>query len=542
MKRAISALGAIAAVAIGFLFAAPAQAQVTCTNVPSSLTTWPYAGFTKYCGTATVSDGSGMAGTLNSIKSPTGPAGHGGPQLASNSAKFMVFKNKTEYLTWFAQSGNNPDGAPTPVITDYATGYTHFVTGVTLPRYSVIFDEAKWGDGTARSVQGNYATAREVAFWFSRFYSTLLNSSTGKASDGFVFTNNLRIDRLYLNNQAALINGGSYVPCTVPGNIFGGHLDFLGQNICNGTSLKNPPYSGSNTNVLTMAWPLFNQNEQVFVEEVTERMGYNDQAGNRSVTYYLRNAQFECTRNMIGSIIKYGALIGNPASPLDLKGVQYCYSERVSTTGRKFELYGVATSFISTIINAYDALPASLRATVMTSPYYRGIIAWDPDVLRDLELNYPYNANDHADVRAHAAVTDSLLPRQMFFFNYFQPTGTGTFSYLPMTANYIPVGVVAHEAEHINQMRHNDPAVNDAAFSSAYTSEIAAVRALPANNPAKADLLAAFDGAPRELFSEIGSIVDTGNVSINHITKAWVQTYFPNSYARFVAQRNANNW
>lgn len=542
MKRA-SMLGALALAAAGFLFAAPAaHATTPCTNVSGGSGSWPYAGsgHAQYCGTASSQNGSNMASTLNSIQATK--AQHAGAQLVSNNAKFMIFKNKSEYLTWFGEPGNNPDSAPTPTVLDEDTGYTHFVSGVTLPRYSVVFVEAKWNDGTNRNVQINYATARETGFWFSRFYANLLDSGTDKGSDGYVFTNNLRIDWLYLNSTTGYISPSSgYLPCQLPGNVFGTNLDYYGDPICSGSSLT-ATYSGyaNIQEVLQASHPeAFSTNEQIFAEEVAERMGYSDQAGNRSIHGYYKNAQFECTRITVQSIIKYGALIGNSPSPLDLKGNQYCYSERTSSTGRKFELYGAENNFIDDIIDAYDALPASLRATVMTENY-RGFIAWNPDVFRDIVDSYPYTGPEHTQLRARGAATEHTNEWQMFFYRYFHPTlGEVPNSF----TNDIP-GTVAHENEHISDESLGEPSMNDSTFHSAWASAISTLQGMPSGSPRNEllDLFADSTFGPGELYAEIGAIIDTGKPSTKAVTANDIQTHFSAAYTRFQNQRTAGNW
>ena len=540
MKRATTMLGALALMTAGFLFAAPAaHATVTCTNVSGGSGSWPYAGTgrSQYCGTASSSNGSGMAGTLNSIQGTK--AQHAGAQLVSNNAKFMIFKNKSEYLTWFGEPGNNPDGAPTPTVLDEDTGYTHFVSGVTLPRYSVVFVQAKWNDGTTRNVQINYATAKETGYWFSRFYSGLLSSSSGKAPDGDVFTNNLRIDWLYLNSTTGYIAPSSgFLPCQLPGNVFSGKLDFYGNAICSGSSLTGT-YSGyaNIQQVLQAAHPEgFTTNEQIFVEEVAERMGYSDQAGNRSLYGYFQNAQFECTRNAVQSIIKYGALIGEASSPSGLKGNQFCYSERTSSTGKKFYLYGVEKTFVTDVVAAYDSIPSPVRARLATAGYETSL-AWNPDVLRDLMAGYPYTPADHNALRTHAAATEHTFDKQFFFTRYFNPTEV---SYL---ATNKLAGTIAHESEHIINEVLSDPANTDSTFGSSYSSGIAAIIAAPSSSTRTA-LLQNFNTSlgKLELFAEIGAYSDLSEISSKAYSYSDLQTYFPGAITRFNAQRSAGNW
>jgi hypothetical protein len=95
MKRTLSFGFMALMVAAVILYAAkPASAQVTCTKViPANCTpvlvlgtsSWPYGGYTQYCGGATLSDGANMATVLRTILLNDRPSGS-----ATNEAGYIL--------------------------------------------------------------------------------------------------------------------------------------------------------------------------------------------------------------------------------------------------------------------------------------------------------------------------------------------------------------------------------------------------------------------------------------------------------------------
>lgn len=325
-------LGALALMATGFLFAAPAaQAQVpppvvNCTVVGGGQQTWPYT-TTRYCGSAANAQGTAVAGALNSIwsiQTQTGSAPHAGAQLAALQAPFMVFGTHQEYYNWYwHQFGHFPSVLDTSVagLTTYSGAEPNPGPAI----YTVVFKQVVLADGSAKNVNLKNATVHEAGHWFDLMYATKLGSPTTRASNSNSVVQNTTKDWTNLNNPAL------YLPCTNPGNVFNTQKDYLNHSICSGSTLNTaadvqhgnppathnpPPFVGNNQTVLNAAWPnFFNVPKELWAEEVAKELGATDQGGNQSISGYFKNSQFTCTRTLIKSLIKYGEKPGVAPSP-----------------------------------------------------------------------------------------------------------------------------------------------------------------------------------------------------------------------------------
>lgn len=331
MKRAISIFGALAALAVGFLISTPeVKAQtITCANVPSSLTTWPYSpgggapAAAQRCGTATTQKGSSMAGVLRDFANPgSAPnaynqfAAYVNSGFAGSPRQFFIFGNYDEYVSFFdANYGfhDTPSGNPYQVPGFTARGAT---TGA--PRYTVVFQKVKDDFGVYFDQPNLQNTvAHEAGHWVDYFYRTTV-SGNQRASNSAAWTTLINHDWSHNspppNPYPVGVNQHANCQAT-PVGMFRGYKDANGVYICTGAtgtggSLRNPPYSGTNQNVLQLAYPhIYAEDKEIFAEEFAVMNGLPD-SGLDGASHYMTDtgggARFVCTKYLVQTLMQTG--------------------------------------------------------------------------------------------------------------------------------------------------------------------------------------------------------------------------------------------
>jgi hypothetical protein len=277
MKRALTMLGAIAALVLGSFIAAPAanaQTTVVCDPVTGGTGVWPWGGATKFCHTgssgATQANGAAVANALNSILSADSSAGDinkaAGHILKNWSgdlgtgARFFVFGTPAHFSSYCSGHWTEFGYTSAAACSSYNAG----VFGVTehnpstgKAKFTVIFTSELSNPGWAGYTLGGVA-AHEAGHWLngSPEWRTLLGAGTGVlASDSANFQQNLNKDYDLFNQETP--------PCPT---IFGGSKDTFLIYICSGTggtgSTLNSGYSLPNELVLKRAWfHFYNPNE-----------------------------------------------------------------------------------------------------------------------------------------------------------------------------------------------------------------------------------------------------------------------------------------
>jgi hypothetical protein len=313
------------------LFTARPAAAINCANVSNPLS-WPYGAYTKYCGSATFSDGENVANVLNTFLLKDSSSGNktleagylltNVASLGGHGAHFFVFGTQSEFSNAGGTGYCNvhpsvfgyASGAKCPIfaISNYAETVVN-VSGTTgSPQYTVLFKSAIIGTETIQN-----AAAHEAGHWLDYLsaYKTLLGSSVLRASDSKNFNSELNHDWSNLNK---------YTPCISGGGVFTGQKDSSGNWICanngSGPGLAAPGYSGSNQQVLQKAWAAFFNpatylpatNKEFFAEEVAVLTG--NSVGPVSPDHYFINSEFLCTRTLVFSLMVYGQIPGRTGS------------------------------------------------------------------------------------------------------------------------------------------------------------------------------------------------------------------------------------
>lgn len=309
MRKALTMLGALAALALGSLFAVPAQAQSTpvCTSITSSITVYPFNGTFKQCGLADGQHANGMAGTINalSVKLPdlfdrlkNVNNGSGQP----TGAKFYIFQTADEYHSYMSANGIAHTWPQLPG----TVGITE-KDGTGKPTFTALFVYAAGSpspsppNGYMDDVVGtvNFVTVHEAGHWADWFYRTMVNTSGPIASNSNMW-NDLKA-RDYINLNALPICG--------TGGLFNGSQDqgYSGNPpsstrvyVCSGTSHASLPvnsrYSTANPEtILILGWNhIFWDYGEMFADEVANEGGQADKAPFGAIKFF-DNANFNCT-------------------------------------------------------------------------------------------------------------------------------------------------------------------------------------------------------------------------------------------------------
>jgi hypothetical protein len=218
MKRGLC-FGFMAVVAAGTIFfgAQTAHALVKCQNVPGT-SSWPYNGYTQYCGSALPDDGGNMANVLRKMLlndrsqgSATNEAGyilsHYSNKLG-DGARFWVFGAPDEFSQYCNQNQNGrPNSAlfgyPYPGVVTCAAAPTGTLTSGNITEFTLIIKSDLMNGKTVAS-----ATAHEAGHWLdtSPAYRILLGSAKVYSSDGNYFPPVLSYDWNTLNNPSKYNN------------------------------------------------------------------------------------------------------------------------------------------------------------------------------------------------------------------------------------------------------------------------------------------------------------------------------------------------
>lgn len=334
--------------ASGVLFntrSANAQA-ISCHNV-SGTSSWPYNGYTQYCGSATNSDGGNVAGVLQGILNNDSSGGTAGNRagdilssyvsLGGTGAHFFVFGTQSE----FSNGGGtgycnvNPGvfgyskSSDCPTFATNSSTVTKAVGNTGNPQYTVIFSRP---GGNPVSNLNNLAV-HEAGHWldYSAKWKTLLGTSGLRASDSTEFNSEFNQDWTNLNNLPG---------CSTPApSVFTGFADSNNHWICNNNGRGSGFYSpyGPPLTVkgdLQKAWPTFfdpnNFNpatNKEFFAEVAAFVTGNIQTGPASPDNFFNGPQgnqFSCTQRLVDSLMRYGQVPGRTGSVLSWPPSQGC--------------------------------------------------------------------------------------------------------------------------------------------------------------------------------------------------------------------------
>ncbi len=222
MKRELC-FGFMAVMAAGTTFfgAQPARAQVAqvaCHNVPGT-SSWPYNGYTQYCGSALPEDGGNMATVLWTMllnDQPQGSATNEAGYILSHyknklgtgaraGARFWVFGTPDDFSQYCKRNQNSAlFGYPYPgVVTCAAPSGTVTLNYNNTEQFTLIIKSSLRNTQTVAS-----ATAHEAGHWLdtSAAYRTLLGSSKNYSSDAKYFQTELSYDWNNLNNPTKYNN------------------------------------------------------------------------------------------------------------------------------------------------------------------------------------------------------------------------------------------------------------------------------------------------------------------------------------------------
>lgn len=344
MRKALTMLGAIVAVALSSLLGAPAAMAYTinCSDVPSSLTVYPYNGTTgshpaQICGTTPTSKGSGMAGQLYalSVSMPDAYA-----KLDVAHARFYIFNTVAEYDSFFDERKASPPAGTVasdwdhdePSVVGAALGVTYRASGV--PKFTAIFVNSQDGYTIDQFATVGHITAHEAGHWLDYLY----RSGTVPLSASVMFSDLLNKNTSTQKGDWTNLNNTAFNPQCGTGGIFNGRTDQSTipgtYHICTGGSYNSLPlngiYSGGTSKVvLTVGLSgLFKNNAEIFASEVAYWAGTTDDAPHGGIVYF-DSGRFGCTKLLIGNMVQNGTLptaiqMGNVAVTGGVTGSAKC--------------------------------------------------------------------------------------------------------------------------------------------------------------------------------------------------------------------------
>jgi hypothetical protein len=259
----------------------PASAVVTCHVVTQG--GWPGGQYTQYCGTASESNGTDMYQMLNILQSY---APNAFAEFEKHNSPFYLFHD-------FAEFHENFPNVAAP--SNYVFNFTVYKGKTSTPEYSVVLEVNELGQDNQYI---GHATAVQAGLWTYYFYG----------SEAHLEADELSVDWSALN---LLSNCGSN---NNPLGLFTGYAADTGVYICTGDfgqghSLRSG-FSGTNQNVLDVAWPfVFKNEDDVWAEQMATTTGFTDgfNTGNAaSVDGYFQNSNFQCTRTVVYYAIVFG--------------------------------------------------------------------------------------------------------------------------------------------------------------------------------------------------------------------------------------------
>lgn len=335
MRKALTMLGAIAALAVSSLFAAPAQAAdpYGCTPVDPANSAYPYLDYSMYCGTATPANGIKMADAVNK--------GNKNELRRANSkgVRYFLFKTPAEYQAWAGMAGNPFAGTYIATTTEF--GVTYF-NAAKVPQYSAIFEinaQGKANDYIPR------ATGVEVGNALNYLFGYIMNGGIPlpinvRASDSPIFQAQLTADWNTIIAKSACTgsaNTGLFHMRADSTSNPPGTINYICSGATGNGNTLAPAYTGLNNKaVLQQAWPLYQDNAKVFAELYSYTLG-NDSTGIPvSSDIYIAGGpgnpgNFACTRWLLGHMDSQGKL---PLTSDNLRPA-HCPGQTVTTNCRK---------------------------------------------------------------------------------------------------------------------------------------------------------------------------------------------------------------
>ena len=288
-------LGALALAAAGFLFAAPAAHAYTinCTDISSSLTTYPYNGNAKQCNSVSFQTAKLMPGAIWDM---TSIASDAYSELASEAVPFYIFDKPADYNTYVTERSLGY-----PLVSSAGIfGRTVKNSSTGQPIFTAIFVK----DTTGQSINVNYkvafSTVHEAGHSIDYIYRGL-GSEPKELSNSQMYKDLLARD--WVNFNA--------LPSCGTGGVFNGRKSLSGLWICSGSSHNQLPltseFTGGNNEAVLQAATGDNylDNAEVFSNEVS-RMAGNSTQGSVGISGYLDNSRFACSMYFVGTVIQSG--------------------------------------------------------------------------------------------------------------------------------------------------------------------------------------------------------------------------------------------
>lgn len=230
-----------------------------------------------------------------------------------------------------------------------------------------------------------------------------------------------------------------------------------------------------------------------------------------------------------------------------------------NANGVKYTNVGWATStFVNQIVTTTNNMPTALRANLLAA--YAAGAGWKFYIYRtpeDFQKSPLYTSlgvtpAQFLQYRSHPAATIAGANVQIFFqYSYPSTTSTQLESFVTSTN---PTATVAHENEHIKDIRLSLVSKNDSGFIAAYNAGVTAYNNDPAHNTKIGDAFVADPVIGRsELFAELAAYWDTtpphwavsgvtSNMSSKLYSSADVLRYFSSAWTYFQQKRNAGTW
>ncbi|MGE3557254.1 MAG: hypothetical protein AB7M93_30550 [Candidatus Obscuribacterales bacterium] len=306
MKRATSMLGALAMLAAGFLFAAPAAHAYTINCTAVSVT--GYYGTIQKCGTVSTQKANTMASTLTNMSTDAKSK-----LSADTSFTMYMFKDLTDYDTFFDERYANPPAGTSA--SDWAHdepaaigakvwGRTAKTVPDGIPVYSLIFLADL--DNTSIDTYANvgWVTAHEAGHWLEYYYRSLVNASTTSAAFSNIYVDLLDQDWVNFNELADCTSGG----------VFYTRKDFANTYICSGASGNQSPLAGAyssaadNKEVMLSAYAsIFGDVREIFATSVAKLNGFSDD-GASGIATQLTSPKFSCSQYLVYKMIEDGEL------------------------------------------------------------------------------------------------------------------------------------------------------------------------------------------------------------------------------------------
>lgn len=268
------------------------------------------------------------------------------------------------------------------------------------------------------------------------------------------------------------------------------------------------------------------------------------------ISYYTGGGRDTTTLNAYRSQV-FSALNGGtacaipPQTPGDI----------FNANGVKYTNIGYpSNSFANAVVITTNNMPPNLRARLVAAynAGWRFYVFRTPDDFKASALysTLKVTSAEYEQIRNHGALTtNNPIPVEFFFENYYTtPTGKTLDSFVN-TQN--ATATIAHEVEHINDLRSGVPSSNDAQFVAAYNAGVAAYNADTSHNPAIGANFVSNPNGKSELFAELGAYYDTSHWGVSGVTPAMssksytpaqVLKYFSSAWTIMQTRKASNTW